>query len=116
MKGESGMLISVVVGLLLAALGVFMLLSGRGSFLIAGFNTLSKEEKAKYNHTALSKFIGGVVLVPIGLLTVLLVVSLPLCDKHSVSSMWVVIPYCAITFSLCIFTAIYCNTGSRFRY
>ena len=37
-----------VVIILFAALSV-LFLSGRGSWLIAGYNTASKEEKAKYN-------------------------------------------------------------------
>ena len=42
-------------------LGVF-LLNGKGTFLIAGYNTSSKEEKAKYDKLALSKFYGKTFL------------------------------------------------------
>ena len=50
------------VGILLTTalfivLGVVFSL-GRGAFLIAGYNTSSKEEKAKYNEKALCKFMG----------------------------------------------------------
>ncbi|MEK6266410.1 MAG: DUF3784 domain-containing protein [Clostridium sp.] len=34
-----------------------MLLCGKGSFLIAGYNTMPKEEKDKYNSVKLSKFL-----------------------------------------------------------
>ncbi|MFK4997911.1 DUF3784 domain-containing protein [Bacillus sp. N9] len=54
------MLISITI-FIFTVLGVF-LLNGKGTFLIAGFNTLPKEEKAKYNEMALSKFYGKTIL------------------------------------------------------
>ena len=54
------MLLSIGI-FLFTVLGVF-LLNGRGTFLIAGFNTLPKEEKAKYDKLALSKFYGKTIL------------------------------------------------------
>lgn len=36
-----------------------LLLSGRGSFLIAGYNTASKEEKEQYNKKKLCRITGG---------------------------------------------------------
>ena len=51
-----------------------ILLSGKGTFLIAGFNTLSKEEKQKYNKKAFSKQVGWFLLlidIPIVILTIL---------------------------------------------
>lgn len=47
-----------IVVILLAALSVVLLL-GRGSFLIAGYNTASKEEKEKYNSKRLCRIVGG---------------------------------------------------------
>ena len=55
------MLLSSIGIFLFTVLGVF-LLNGRGMFLIAGFNTLPKEEKAKYDKLALSKFYGKTIL------------------------------------------------------
>lgn len=46
---------------LITVLGVF-LLYGKGTFLIAGFNTLPKKEKEKYDKPALSKFYGKTLL------------------------------------------------------
>ena len=36
-----------------------ILLSGRGGFLVAGYNTASKEEKAKYNEKKLCRTVGS---------------------------------------------------------
>ena len=44
----------LVIGLFIA-LGV-VLINGKGSFLIAGFNTMSLEEKEQYDVIALCKF------------------------------------------------------------
>ncbi len=53
------------IGLIAIAL---VLLSGRGSWMLAGFNTLSKEEKSNYDRVALCKFMGK-ILLPIGITT-----------------------------------------------
>ena len=47
-----------VVVILLAVMSI-VLLMGKGSFLIAGFNTASKEEKKKYNVKRLCRIVGG---------------------------------------------------------
>ena len=46
-----------VIMLLLIAMSI-VLLMGKGEWLIAGYNTLGKEEKAKYDSVALCKFFG----------------------------------------------------------
>ena len=46
-----------VIFLILAAMSI-TLLSGHGSWLIAGYNTASKEEKAKYNEKKLCRVMG----------------------------------------------------------
>lgn len=40
-----------------------LLLSGRGSFLIAGYNTASPEEKARYDEKKLCRIVGSCLLV-----------------------------------------------------
>lgn len=59
-----------VVIILFAALSV-LFLSGRGSWLIAGYNTASKEEKAKYNTKKLCRVFGAGMTV----ITLLLLVT-----------------------------------------
>lgn len=51
------MLIPLVGMILLLILGI-ALLQGKGAWLIAGYNTLSDEEKAKYDEKALCKATG----------------------------------------------------------
>lgn len=48
-----------------------ILLSGKGSFLIAGYNTSSKEEKAQYDEKKLSRLMGIAMLI----ITLFLVIS-----------------------------------------
>ncbi len=43
---------------ILAAISI-VLLMGKGSFLIAGFNTASKEQKQRYNKKRLCRVVGG---------------------------------------------------------
>jgi hypothetical protein len=83
-----------------------LLLTGRGSFLIAGYNTMSKEKKAQYDTKALCKFIGKIIL-PIGILT-------PFIGVESIAH-WFIWLYIAVTIALPIFAIIYVNTGNRFK-
>jgi len=57
-----GIIITGAIFLLIAVLGVVML-TGRGAFLIAGFNTMSKEKQGKYKKEALCKFVGLILLL-----------------------------------------------------
>ena len=50
----------IVLSLLL--LISLVLLSGRGAWLIAGYNTMSREEKAKYDEKALCRRVGALLL------------------------------------------------------
>jgi uncharacterized BrkB/YihY/UPF0761 family membrane protein len=58
-----------VVVLLLAVISI-VVFTGKGNFLIAGFNTASKEEREKYNVKRLCRIVGG----GFSLLTILLAV------------------------------------------
>src|SRR5699024_516960 len=53
---------TIMIILLFAVLGI-TLSNGNGSFLIAGFNTKSREDKEKYDTVALCKFMGKVMFV-----------------------------------------------------
>lgn len=93
---------------LIVVIMAIVLLCGRGSGLIAGFNTLSKEEKAKYDTKKLSKFMGA-ILLPIGLS--LNCISLGIAFNIK----WLPILIAGIVLGLIIFAVIYCNTGNRFK-
>ena len=100
------MLLSIGI-FLFTVLGVF-LLNGRGMFLIAGYNTLSKEEKAKYNKLALSKFYGKTILA----LSVSMVFWL-LSDILQTDILFII---GLILFTgIIIFSLVYSNFGVRFK-
>ncbi|RAI82915.1 DUF3784 domain-containing protein [Macrococcoides goetzii] len=51
----------IVIILLFALLGIYML-TGRGGFLVAGYNTMPEAEKAKYNEKRLCQFVGVLLI------------------------------------------------------
>lgn len=51
----------IVIILLFALLGIYML-TGRGRFLIAGYNLMPEAEKAKYNKKRLCQFVGVLLI------------------------------------------------------
>lgn len=85
-----------------------MLSLGKWSFLIAGFNTMSKEEKANYDEISLCKFMGKFMFV------------IAFCIFLFVLSDFLLIP---ILFNIgiglliisVIFIIIYANTNHRFE-
>lgn len=86
----------------------FFLSHGKGAFLIAGYNTMPKEEKAKYDEVVLCKFMGK-ILYGISLSMVLLSLS----EWLEIPALfWVGI---ALMTGLIIFTLVYLNTGNRFQ-
>ena len=59
----------VYVGFIILAVLSIVLISGHGSWLISGYNTASKEEKAKYNEKKLCRTMGiGMSVIAILLL------------------------------------------------
>ncbi|MFC4355598.1 DUF3784 domain-containing protein [Chryseomicrobium palamuruense] len=104
MTGAAINLLLVIPFLVLA----FFLSRGKGAFLIAGYNTMPKEEKAKYDEVALCKFMGK-ILYGISLSMVLLSLSEWLAIP---ALLWVGI---ALMTGLIIFTLVYLNTGNRFK-
>lgn len=80
------------------------------SNLIAGYNTASKEEKAKYDEEKLTKFVGNLLIVSSLVLLLGGMLALLVSNKAAVVNIsW-------ILFSLVIFGGvIYMNTGNRFR-
>jgi len=112
--GVVGVALTGLLGLILAALGIYMMFTGRGSFLIAGYNTMSKDEKEKYDNTRLCKFIGKYIAF-VGLLTALLAIVIAYCITHDISAFWFTISYSGFVTGLSIVLVTYCNTGNRFK-
>ncbi|MPQ45366.1 DUF3784 domain-containing protein [Clostridium tarantellae] len=85
-----------------------MLSLGKWSFLIAGFNTMSKEEKQKYDVISLCKFMGKFMFV------IAFSISLFILSDIFMMNMLFNIGV-AIIIGSTIFTVIYVNTGNRFE-
>jgi len=101
------LIITIGTGLVLVGIAIPLLL-GKGSSLIAGYNTMSKEEKAKYDEVAMCKFVGK-TLLPMGILT-------PSVSLAGIFDMpWLIAVYIIVVLGLSIFAAVYCNTGNRFK-
>ena len=100
----------VIIGIImlpLIALSI-VLMAGKGAWLVAGYNTLSKEEKAQYDSAALCKFIGK-YLLSVGLLMPVI----PIGGIFKIN--WLMAVYPTYVLISAIFVIIYCNTGNRFR-
>ena len=85
-----------------------MLSLGKWSFLIAGFNTMSKEEQEKYDVISLCKFTGKIMFVvafSIALFILSDILMMPILLNIGV----------VIIISSVIFAVIYANTGNRFE-
>ncbi len=107
-KDMLGLTIMGLVSLCLIGLAI-PLLMGKGTWLIAGYNTMDSEEKKLYDGPALARFTGK-ILLPIGLATLPYGVGL-FCFGLE----WLTWLYLAIVIGLSVFAVIYCNTGNRFR-
>ncbi|MCW6109315.1 DUF3784 domain-containing protein [Clostridium sporogenes] len=94
-------------------IGLFILLGiilsmGKGSFLIAGFNTMSKEEKEEYDVGFLCKFMGKVMFI-IAFCIILFLLS----EIFKIKAIFYI--GLILFFVVVIFTLIYTNTGNRFK-
>lgn len=52
----------IIVVILFLLIGIYML-TGRGSFLIAGYNMMPQEQKQKYNEKRLCRFTGVMIIL-----------------------------------------------------
>ena len=81
---------------------------GKGSALIAGFNTLPKKEKSKYDAVALSKFMGKMMFA-LSFCVVLWLIS----EVYEIG--WLFYIGLSLFIGLITFLLIYANTGNRFK-
>lgn len=81
---------------------------GKGSALIAGFNTLPEREKSKYDAVALSKFMGKMMFA-LSFSVVLWLIS----EVYEMSKLFYI--GLSLFIGLIIFLLIYANTGNRFK-
>ena len=94
-----------IVPLLILAI---FLLRGKGGFLIAGYNTMSKEDQAKYDERALCRFVGCLLIV-----TSFCIALIPLGIQ--LERLWLMYVGIALSIIIPIGAVIYMNTGDRFR-
>lgn len=106
-KELAGVIVCCAIGLVIIIISI-LLLKGKGSFLLAGFNTMSEQEKEKYDSKALCRFMGK-ILLPVGIMTPLLSVG----GMYGIT--WIFPTYIIITIALCVFAVVYCNTNHRFE-
>lgn len=103
----------MLLGFHLLFVALFILLGilfscGKGAFLIAGYNTASKYEKAKYDEKALCKFMGKLMFTLAGCW--LLIAASALFDIMLL--FWVGLSLFLIVTAASV---IYANTGNRFK-
>lgn len=96
----------VIIGLFLM-LGIF-LINGKGSFLIAGYNTMSEEEKDKYDTIALCKFMGKMMFA-LAFSMVFWVIS----ELYNIINFFYF--GLALFIGIIVFMLVYMNTGNRFK-
>ena len=92
----------IILAILLVGMGIIVLI-GKGDNLIAGYNTASKEERAKYDVKKLRLLIGGflIVLAP----SLFIIASEP--------SMAGILAYVCIVVVLSFVVVILCNTWAK---
>src|SRR5690625_141262 len=95
-----------VIGLFIV-LG-FFLINGKGSFLIAGYNTMPPEEKEKYDTVALCKFMGKMMFT-LSFSMLFWVVS----EAYEIN--WLFYFGLVLFVGIVVFMLIYVNTRNRFK-
>lgn len=96
------MIVTIIVAAIMAIMGVLVLI-GKGDNLIAGYNTASPKERAKYNIKRLRGLLGGMLLVLAPMM--LLLAREPSTDKIG--------SFMALTMVLCIVVLILANTWAK---
>lgn len=101
------MLIIAGVIALFIIFGIF-LLNGKGSSLIAGYNTMPPEEKEKYDAVRLTKFMGKMMFV-LSFSMLFWIFSI------AFEMIWLFHLGLILFFGIVVFIVIYVNTGDRFK-
>ena len=103
------MLLAIHGGVMLLFLVLGAVFSrGKGAFLIAGYNTSSKEEKAKYDEKALCRFMGKLMFAMAGC-------WVPVALSALLDRMWLYYAGIGLFLAVVFGGVIYANTGNRFR-
>ncbi len=102
----------IVIAILLPLFALFLILGivlwrGKGAWLIAGYNTSSKEEKAKYDEKALCRFVAKLMFF--------CAFCMALGAVAPLIGTWLLFPSQALMLIGIIAGVIYLNTGNRFK-
>ena len=81
---------------------------GKGAFLIAGYNTASKEEKSRMNEKLICKYMGKVMFMVAGCQLIIALGTI-------LEILPLVIIGAVLIFVLAVGAVIYANTGNRFK-
>lgn len=98
---------TLITALLMLVLGI-ALRFGKSSWLIAGYNTLSKEEKEKYDEKALCRFVSNILVI-------CAFIEIIEARAQYLNNIPLVIIGFVLLAALAIGAAIYVNTGNRFK-
>ncbi|MCM3317153.1 DUF3784 domain-containing protein [Rummeliibacillus stabekisii] len=101
------MIVMIIVIALFIGIGIIFI-NGKGSSLIAGFNTMSPEEKENYDTVALCKFMGKMMFV-------LSFCMLFWLLSEVYASDWLFTVGIVLFIGVVVFMLIYANTGNRFK-
>ena len=97
------MIVIIIIAALLLVMGIVILI-GKGDNLIAGYNTASEEERAKYNVKKLRSLIGGFIILLAPLMVLFLAVN---PSRHAGFE------FAAVTTLLAIILIILANTWAK---
>jgi Ca2+-dependent lipid-binding protein len=97
----------LAIALMFLLMGIAFI-NGKGAFLIAGYNTSSKEKKEKYDEKALCKFMGKIVF---SFTACFLIMAISYAIIGEVL-LWTGV---TLFFVIAVFALIYSNTNNRFK-
>ncbi|GAB3797887.1 DUF3784 domain-containing protein [Virgibacillus kimchii] len=100
----------IIIGfmILLFMILAIVLINGKGTSLIAGYNTMPQEKKNKYDSEALSKFMGKIMFASsFSMLFWIFSIAYEMD--------WLFIVGLVLFIGFTVFAVIYVNTGNRFK-
>lgn len=101
------MIAKILFIVLFVVLGIILSM-GKGAFLIAGLNIMSKEEKEKYDVLSLCKFMGKFMFI--------IAICIMLFVLNDIYNIKILTTIALVLFNVSlIFVIVYSNTGRRFK-
>lgn len=95
------MIVLIFIAAILLIMSIVILV-GKGDYLIAGYNTASKQEREKYDVKRLRGLVGSV-----------LIILAPMTLLLGEETMTATLSYIVLTFVLCIIVVILANTWAK---